>query len=102
MDKEYKFDADIQQGISQVLALCYQITTKTKFSAFMEFSGHTNQIDVRINKGKEEPDYSEPVSNRKTVYLSWDGGSTQLAELIAKLSLFLSEQLQKQKPMLEL
>lgn len=89
MNREFPYSEEIQKGITSIMALCYQINCHTPLAAFFDYSGHTDQIDIRICMGKEEPYYSENYQEKITVYLSAsfsENPERQLAEVIAKLS----------------
>jgi len=68
-DKNFNHSQDITNRLNQVLALAQDINRKTEFCVFFSYSGHTNQIDIHITRSKVK--YSEDISNRKTIYLSY-------------------------------
>jgi len=91
-NEKYGYKVETEKGIVIILALCYQINAKTQFCAFCHYSGHVDMLEVKVVAGKEDGEYTVPVSNDKKVYLS---GSLQtegeLEGIIAKLVAFLKE-----------
>lgn len=87
---QYTPNRQTQKEIAQILTLCYQINCYTDFAAFFQLQGHANQINVRICKGKEEPEYNKKIGS-VMVYLDWDNANGQLAGIITKLTQFLKE-----------
>lgn len=95
----------ISKQITQIIQLCYQINyeetnrgvTGNLPTVFLDFMGHTCQLNVRIYAdgwtGKEDPDYSA------SVYLddSPDYVSANLTQLIERLGVTLKLKARKEK-----
>lgn len=84
----------MEEKISEILKLCYKITNTTKHTAFFNYSGHVNLLDVHIHIGG----WSEKVGsrNKKPIleyYIDkYDNNATKaLDKTITKLKKYLKE-----------
>lgn len=67
--KTYKYNVEIGEKLSKILGLVYRVNTETDYALFCDFSGHTNQIGVRLSKDKDEH-CTERLGETETIYLS--------------------------------
>jgi hypothetical protein len=65
--KEFKIHSEIQEKLSKIIGLVYKINCETDYAVFCDFSGHTNQLDIRINRDKDK---GGNISDTHAIYLS--------------------------------
>lgn len=45
----------VQEKLAALMALAYEVNSKTKYAVFCEFAGHVNWISLRVAAGKNYP-----------------------------------------------
>lgn len=67
-DQRHLTEPAIKRMTTEIFALLQRVNVETKFGAFFNYSGHTNQIDIHVTKSKEE--YDVYIVDRMTMYLT--------------------------------
>lgn len=75
-------DETITEAVKRIFTLCLRINESTDNVCFLNYSGHTNQIDVHI--GASKTDYNHRVADAETAYLR-EGSHRSKEEIIDRL-----------------
>ena len=67
--KKYIYKKNIQEKLSKILGLCYQINCVTDYALFCDFSGHVNSFNIRISEDKDTKS-TERLADTSQIYLS--------------------------------
>ena len=98
---KFVYSEQVQDQLTKIAGLVYQINCETDYAVFFSFSGHTHQIDLHVTAGKE--DYDTRIAQSGTIYLKEydnDDGSEnkdlskveeRLDKVIANLKSYLPE-----------
>lgn len=110
MPVQSEFIEQAQEKLQEIVALCYEISTKTKADAFFDYSPHTRQISVYVYENGWSEDatieddaieIAHPVYFGKGEYLddreTFDNGLEGLDKTISRLKL-LKKRLVEDKP----
>lgn len=110
MPVQSEFIEQAQEKLQEIVALCYEISTKSKADAFFDYSPHTRQISVIVYENGWNEDatieddaieFDYPVYFGKGVFLddrkTFDDGLEGLDKTISRLKL-IKERIVEDKP----
>ena len=67
MPVQSEFIVQAQEKLQEIVARCYEISTKTKADAFFDYSPHTRQISVCVY----ENGWSEDATIEDVIYIAY-------------------------------
>lgn len=112
--KVMKTNTNIRSLVEEITRIGLDINSETRYCVFFNFSGHVNQFEIKVVKGKDNEEYSIPVSSEISLYLTpfgkptdddWTEDTNKIVEKLRivrnKLKAFLEENKEKE-PFLDL
>jgi len=96
VSKEYKYNAKIASYLAEIMSLAFEVNCKTDCAVFVDFSGHVDQLEVRIGLGKDKGAWEKEVGKMSTYLTHFDEPKKVIKKLestIAGLKKLLSKEL---------
>lgn len=72
-----------REYLVKIIGLSYEVNSREKNTMFVDFSGHTNQIDVNVHLNGWKPDVG--YDEKYCIYLDREDSEENLKELLKYL-----------------
>lgn len=90
LERDYSISDEVKALVEEVMSAALEVNCFTVKAVFVNFSGHVNQLEVRVvpdkNKGFTERIFSSAF------YLENSDASYKLAEVLSELKKYLDEE----------